>query len=450
VGAQKRGERNLMKKHLLSVFLLAAQLTIGACTKRPGTASLKPGSPQRISSTEANASEPAIVASDGTVYVVWVEHRGKEADVMLERFNNEGQTLGAAIRVNPQAGQATAWRGDQPTIAVAPDRTVYVGWTGRADPSSGSSPDIYLSASRDGGKSFYAPVKVNDDPKPTDHGMHSLAVAADGRVYVAWLDERNVAAMKDLAPMKEMKMKASSSGDDMESNREVFLSTSADGGRSFSPNQRIAGEVCPCCKTSLAVGKDGRVYVSWRQVLPGDYRHIAVSSSSDQGKTFAAPTIVSNDEWVLKGCPVSGAALSAEADGTLRVLWYAGGDKGQRGIYRSESRDGGKTFSSRKLLAASSAHGTPVLLRDHAAGVWQDGEGSQAQILGVRFRNDETVGSVKPGSPATAAPTTFGAGELPAVAATSDRVFIVYVAQNSDKQSIWLMTLEGKGSSTSF
>lgn len=425
-----------MKKQPLTVFLLVVMVTIGACTKRPGTASLKPGSPQRISSTEANASEPAIVARDGTVYVVWVDHRGKEADVMLERFDNEGQTLGPAIRVNPQAGQATAWRGDQPTIAVAPDGTVYIGWTGRPDPAAGSSPDIYLSASRDGGKSFAAPVKVNDDQKPTDHGMHSLAVADDGRVYVAWLDERNVAAapMQDMAPMKDTKMKARSSSDDMESNREVFLSTSADGGRSFSPNQRIAGEVCPCCKTSLAVGKDGHVYLSWRQVLPGDYRHIAVSSSSDQGKTFSAATIVSNDEWVLKGCPVSGAALSAEADGTLRVLWYAGGDKGQRGIYRSESRDGGKTFSLRQLLAASSARGTPVLLRDDAgaaAGVWQDGEGAKAQILGVRFRNDEAV-----------KPTTFGAGELPAVALTNGRFFIVYAANDGEKQSVWLMIFD--------
>jgi len=428
-----------MKKRLLAVFCLTVMVFAG-CTKRPTTSANQLGSPQRISSGNANASEPAVVTKDGTVYIVWVEHRGKDADVMFESFNGEGQSLGAAIRVNPQAGQATAWRGDQPTIAVAPDGTVYVGWTGRADTASGSSPDIYLSASRDGGKSFVAPVKVNDDPKPGDHGMHSLAVAGDGRVYVAWLDERNVAAV----PAKDVKMNAVSSGHHMESNRKLFFSSSIDGGRSFSPNQRIASDVCPCCKTNLAVGKDGRVYVGWRQVLPGDYRHISVTSSSDEGKTFATATIVGNDEWVLKGCPVSGAALSADADGTLRVLWYAGGDKGQRGIYWSESRDGGKTFSPRQLLAASSAHGTPILLRDRvdaAAGVWQDGEGAKAQILGARFRNDEKATQVQADSPAVR-PTTFGAGELPAAVTMNERVFIVYVAQDGDKQSIWLITID--------
>jgi hypothetical protein len=425
-----------MKKQLLVVFWLFAVVLIADCTKSPRTSTKHFSSPQRISSGAANASEPAVAtAKDGTVYVVWVEHRDKDADVMFESFNGEGRSLGAAIRVNAYAGQATSWRGDQPTIAVAPDGTVYVGWTGRADPASGSSPDIYSSASRDGGKSFAAPVKVNDDPMPADHGMHSLAVAADGRVYVAWLDERNVTSMKDVAPAKDMKMSSSSSGPHMESNRELFFSSSTDGGRSFLPNQRIAADVCPCCKTSLAAGKDGRIYVSWRQVLSGDYRHIAVTSSSDQGKTFANATIVSNDEWVLKGCPVSGATLAADADGILRVIWYAGGDKGESGIYWSESRDNGKTFSSRQLLAASSARGTPVLLRDRdgaSAGVWQDGEGVQAQILTARF-----AGSGKAG-----APNRVSAGELPAVATTNDRVLIVYVAREGEKQSVWLLTVD--------
>jgi hypothetical protein len=423
-----------MKKQLLIVFCLAVLAFAVACARRPTTSTRHLSSPQRISSQDANASEPAVAtAKDGTAYLVWVEHRGKEADVMLKRVNAEGQTLGEPVTINPQTGQATAWRGDPPTVAIAQDGTVYVGWTGRADPASRIPPDIYLSASRDGGKSFTAPVKVNDDPKPTDHGMHSLAVAGDGRIYVAWLDERNVAP----APAKDMKIDAKSSGHHMENNRELFISSSTDGGRSFSPNQSVAADVCPCCKTNLAVGNDGRVYVSWRQVLPGDYRHIAVTSSSDQGKTFAQATIVSNDEWVLKGCPVSGAALAA-MDGTLRVLWYAGGDKGQRGIYVSESQDAGQTFSPRQLLAAGSAHGTPVLLREFvgaATGVWQEGEGDKAQVLAAQFGND---GKAKDQI------TVARAGELPAAVTTDKRVFILYVAQEGDKQSVWLVTADNR------
>jgi len=418
-------------KQILTIFFLIALATVAGCTKHLGGSAAGSGSPQRVSAADTNASEPAVaIAKDGSAYVVWVEHRDKDADVMLRRFNSAGQPLGDPIRVNPQAGKATAWRGDPPTVAVAADGTLYVGWTGRVESSTGNLADIYLSASRDGGRSFGSPVKVNDDQKPAVHGMHSLAIADDGRVYLAWLDERNVTP----APMKDMKMDANSSGRHMESNREVFLASSSDGGHSFSQNQRVATDVCPCCKTSLAVAKDGRLYVSWRQVLPGDYRHIAVSSSSDQGKTFAKASIVSDDGWVLRGCPVSGAALMAGADATIRVLWYAGSDKGQRGIYWSESRDAGKTFSSRQLLAASSARGTPVLLRGQLVsdtGVWQDGEGSKAQILMARIEEGKNT--------ALATSIPF-AGELPAAAVTNRRVFIVYTATESQRQSVWLMS----------
>ena len=418
-------------KKLLTIFSLIALAFGVACTKRRGESAANSASPQRVSAADTNASEPAVAsARDGGAYVVWVEHRDRDADVMLRRFDGAGQPLGDPIRVNPQAGQATAWRGDPPTVAVATDGTLYVGWTARVESSTGNPADICLSASRDGGKSFGTPVKVNDDQKPAVHGMHSLAISDDGRVYVAWLDERNVAP----APMKDMKMDANSSGRHMESNREVFIASSVDGGRTFSQNQRVATDVCPCCKTSLAVAKDGRIYLSWRQVLAGDYRHIAVSSSSDQGKTFAKATIVSDDEWMLKGCPVSGAALLTGADASLRVLWYAGSDKGQRGIYWSESRDAGKTFTPRQLLAASSARGTPVLLRDPLVsdiGVWQSGEGNKAQILLARLdAGNNTVVQ------ATSIPF---AGELPAAAVTNQRVFIVYVASESQRQTVWLM-----------
>jgi hypothetical protein len=88
---------------------------------------------------------------------------------------------------------------------------------------------------------------------------------------------------------------------------------------------------------------------------------------------FSQPTIVSDDQWVLKGCQVSGSSLSATAEGKLRVLWYAAGEKPEHGVYSSESEDGGRTFSPRQLLAATNAHGTPVLL-DNGESVMEFGK----------------------------------------------------------------------------
>src|SRR5215211_7434225 len=252
------------------LIIVAALLCLAGCKHLPtsGAEAHKAVGPVQISVPGVDAAEPATApAADGSFYVTWVNHDAKQADVMLARFNHDGAMQGSPVRVNRQQGLATAWRGDQPSVAVAPDGAVYVLWTARVEAGSKDGTDVFLSVSNDRGQSFASEVKVNDDKAPGPHGMHSLAVATDGRIYAAWLDERNVHAPKPSAKAE---------GHHIESNRDLYLASSTDGGRTFFPNRKVASEACPCCKTSLAVSADGSLYAGWRQVLPGNYRHIAV------------------------------------------------------------------------------------------------------------------------------------------------------------------------------
>src|SRR5688572_1276316 len=51
--------------------------------------------PVRVSAEKTEAAEPAAAPGrEGTVYVAWVEHRGKQADVWLAHFDGEGRLLG--------------------------------------------------------------------------------------------------------------------------------------------------------------------------------------------------------------------------------------------------------------------------------------------------------------------------------------------------------------------
>ena len=371
----------------------------------------------QISAPGVDAAEPATAsAADGTFYVAWVNHDAKQADVMIARFAGEGQMQGSPVRVNREVGVATAWRGDQPSVAVAADGAVYVVWTARVDSADKHGTDIYLSVSNDCAQTFSSEVKVNDDKVPGAHGMHSLAVARDGRVFVAWLDERNVHAPQP---------SAKGEGHHTESNRELFLAYSTDGGRTFSPNQKVAAEACPCCKTALAVSPDGTLYAGWRQVLPGSFRHIAVASSTDGGATFSSPKIVSDDHWILQGCPVSGPSLSVDSGGKLRVLWFAGGEGNAPGLYFAESSDRAHSFSPRQLLSQEAVRGTPALsAQDEAIGVWQTMAGE------TRMSELGKAGST--GSIAANA-------ELPAGAVSNGKVFVAYIAKEKEKRSIWLV-----------
>ena len=214
----------------------------------------------------------------------------------------------------------------------------------------------------------------------------------------------------------------------MESNSELFIAHSTDGGRAFSKNRKVAVETCPCCKTALAVADDGTLYVGWRQVLPGNYRHIAIASSSDAGATFSKPVIVSDDKWVLQGCPVSGPSLSVDDAGVLKVLWYAAGEANAPGLYFAESTDKGRSFSPGQLVAKETVRGTPVLAarNDSEVAIWEMSGGAAAETRLRKVGNDAQAVSL--GSNA----------ELPAAAFGKDGLFVAYVSKVKDKRSVWL------------
>lgn len=439
-------------KIFLVCALLSTSILFGGCaTNSPSSGDAKQSSSEaavetkagnppsiRVSSPDAANASESVIASDsnGNVYVVWVEHgANKTADVYLQKFDGAAQPIGERTRINPEAGRATAWRGDPPTVATGADGAIYIGWTARVEVSEGSANDLYLSKSVDGGRTFDAPVKVNDDPIPAVHGMHSLAVDKDNRVYFAWLDERY---LKDQPKPSEMSATENNSGEMKhrhgEPNREVYFAASTDGGKTFSKNKKLASNVCPCCKTSTLAAPSGGLYVSWRQVLEGDFRHIAVASSTNKGESFGAPVIVSDDKWQINGCPVSGAALAAGAGDTLKVAWFTAGASGAPGLYWAESKDGGRSFSPRKLLSETPVSGTPQLssgARNNYRVVWSAG--------GKLYEREISDSQSSDGKP-----VELGDGELPSAVMVGSSELIAYDEKKTDRRGIRLICLKGK------
>ncbi len=426
--------------------LLSANLFFTACgIKREISTDLQNNQTEiRVSDADANAAEPAIAAdSNGNVYVVYVEHYAdKSADVFLQKFDADGKKIGEKVRINPEKEKAKAWFGDAPTIKIGNDNSVFVGWTAKVLNAEKSSATVLnLSVSSDGGKTFSAPLKVNDDTAPASHGMHSLEIGKDGQVFMAWLDERNLKAKEtafnqnenqlpngfqvvkihhnsnsNQEPKKEVK-------EETEPNSEVFFAVSNDGGKSFSENKKLSDEVCPCCKTSIATAPDGKIYVSWRQVLPGDFRHIAVAVSENGGANFERPVIVSDDKWQINACPISGAAMSADSSGLLKIIWFTAGKAGEPGLYYSESKDGAKTFSPRKLLNSATVTGTSTILNKTDA--------EQPQMIFSTADNQIFIG--------TSENNPIKNAQLPSAAFAKNKLVVAFVRKEGEnKQGVWL------------
>src|SRR5690606_19480837 len=90
---------------------------------------------------------------------------------------------------------------------------------------------------------------------------------------------------------------------------EVFGSSSTDGGKTWSPNRLIYrspdGNVCECCHPSVTFDSKGHLYVMWRNWLDGN-RDLYWSLSKDGGRTFSQAKKLGQGHWPLRNSPMDG------------------------------------------------------------------------------------------------------------------------------------------------
>jgi hypothetical protein len=115
----------------------------------------------------------------------------------------------------------------------------------------------------------------------------------------------------------------------------------------------LTGGVCYCCKTSIVSGGGHTFYAVWRHVYPGSIRDIAFTMSRDGGRTFSPPVRVSEDRWMLDGCPENGPALATSGQDVI-VVWptlVAGGGGGEPAmqLFYAVTRDG-QRFTPRTAM----------------------------------------------------------------------------------------------------
>ncbi len=93
------------------------------------------------------------VSPDGKLYATWADGRNGDDDVFLRSSADGGQTWTAALKVNDNAADGTAQF--LPKVEVGPGERVSVLFLdGRNDPGQKLLLDAYLATSTDGGRSF--------------------------------------------------------------------------------------------------------------------------------------------------------------------------------------------------------------------------------------------------------------------------------------------------------
>jgi hypothetical protein len=299
--------------------------------------------------------------------------------------------------------------------------------------------------SADRGRSFSHSAIIPGSDAAGNRGWQAIAADASGRVDVVWLDHRELAENAGMATAHHQHNGGSGGKPDgvaMAQKSKLFLA-SLDG--AVAP-RAITGGVCYCCKTAIVAGVNGQLLAAWRHVYPGNLRDIAFTMSKDRGQTFGPVVRVSEDKWMIEGCPDDGPAMAIDGRNRIHVVWPtlvtdANGTDQTIALFYAASSDG-RTFSPRQRIPtegmphhptiALGPDGTPVLAWDEA------GSGSRRVVVGAAHA------AATDRAPAfTRTVVSAGdAGVYPAIASANGATIVAWTRGSGAQSTIRVVRLE--------
>ena len=419
---------------VIQLVALVAALS-GACSQAEDAAP-----PPRADAVQSLASSGtnrglSLAASDQTVAAVWATTVDEVTNVFAATSTDGGSTFGAPVRVNDVDGDARV-NGEQPPRVAITGGDVVVVWSSRTDGAS----RVRLARSNDGGRTFSAARDVHPAGLTGARGWASLAMGTDGAAHITWLDGRNAVRPPSAAPTSSGGSAAAGHVHGGSTRQDIVQAVFR---RDATLDEHeVAANVCFCCKTGTTMAPDGTTYVAWRHIYPVNLRDMAVARSTDGGRTFSAPTRVSEDGWQLESCPEDGPAIAAGASGEVHIAWptLAPGTTDRKAVFYSVSTDQGRSFAPRVRVDASTSAGIAAHPQIAASGahvglVWEE-TGDKGRV--VKFT---TVGHVSSGgwAPQPEHTVTMPADDsavYPAVAATSDGFIVGWTLNTANGSRI--------------
>jgi hypothetical protein len=286
------------------------------------------------------------------------------------RSYDEGKTFGNATEV-PGSSNVSAHGENIPKIIFKPSGEIIAVWgAANPNPKNAYSGLVYYSSSGDNGKSWSNVENLSKDTASYDQRYFDVALLPDGEVGIIWLDNRK---------------RANKEGSGL-----YFAKTSA--GHGFMNEKLIAEPCCQCCKTDLFVDSRKNIHALYRAIINDSIRDMVHVVSLNNAESFSVPERISNDNWVINGCPHTGPVMSEDKSG-LCFSWFTGGDSS--GIWSDRSTDNGKTFTHRQNISGKSAkhcqmatsdEGSIVIVWDEA---FSDNNGNVSNRIGISVRNDD-------------------------------------------------------------
>lgn len=341
---------------LAMVIFTLPDTVVAAAPKEKATT---PGAGGMAKKARVELASSAAFAADGQLLAV-----AKQGDhLLLYRSDDQGASWSAPIIVNTQPEAISGDGENRPKIIFTPDGGVLVSWTkplGKLNTG-----EVRLARSDDGGIRFATPITVHRDRLEITHRFEAINVGDDGRVYMAWIDKRDLEAAK--TAKKPYRGAA------------IYAAVSDDGGRSFKPEVKVADHSCECCRIATALDTDGAPLILWRHVFEPNERDHALTKLRADG-TPASVERATFDRWKVDGCPHHGPALAVAPDGTRHAVWFNVKDGAGRVFYGRLVAGG--IDAQRFVGGEQAAHADIAIAGSRIAIVWKEFNGERTQLRG--------------------------------------------------------------------
>jgi hypothetical protein len=270
------------------------------------------------SPTGPGAAEPNLALTpDGRVVMSWLEPADSAFALRFATLDRGRWSAPGTIRSGRDF--FVNWA-DFPSVQALDNRTLAAHWLQRTG-SATYAYGVRVALSRDGGRTWSAPIVPHRDASNTEHGFVAMWTEA-GRLGAVWLDGRKFGKEGHHA-----------------SNEMMLASTTITRDGTLGPETILDNRTCDCCQNAAAMTSNGPV-VAYRDRSPDEIRDIYVTRRVNGRWTEGTP--VYSDNWKIAACPVNGPSLAADGR-RVALAWFTAASDSPR-VKVAFSDDAGATF----------------------------------------------------------------------------------------------------------
>lgn len=402
-----------MKK--IVAFLTGISFVFAACTSSEKPLILVASSPSVID-TFPGACPYLTKDNKGNTVLSWVRSINDSSAVFCYATSADGgKTFGKPVII-PSSSNVHPHAENMPKVIFKPSGEIIALWgSSNPNPKNKYSGLVFYAQSFDEGKTWSEAKQLVTDTAGFDQRYFDVALLSTGEAGIIWLDNRK-------------KGKADGS---------ALYFASTNGKEGFKNEKIISESCCQCCRTDLYIDSKDGIHALYRGIIADSVRDMVHTVSVDGGKTFAAPKRISNDNWVLKGCPHTGPAMIENKEG-LHFAWYTGGMK--KGSFFTSSKTNGNSFIGEDSISQLGRHPQLcVLPNENIITVWDEAVKNKKgtnSLIGLQLRSADgkslTKEYITGGTTSDTYPVACKTGENASLIAycskRNDKTYIAYQA----------------------